>query len=52
MNPTTRRGRPAALALAGLSYIAVGHNHDRGTVRNAVPLCELLVVEGYVGNGS
>jgi aspartate-semialdehyde dehydrogenase len=35
----------------GLSYVAVGHNHDRGTVGNAVPLCELLVAEGYVGDG-
>jgi aspartate-semialdehyde dehydrogenase len=35
----------------GLSYVAVGHNHDRGTVGNAVPLCELLVAERYVGNG-
>ncbi len=46
------RIRAAEALENGLSYVAVGHNHDRGTVGNAVPLCELLVAEGYVGNGS
>ena len=45
------RIRQAESLANGLSYLAVGHNHDRGTVGNAVPSCELLVAEGYVGNG-
>ena len=31
----------------GLAYVAVGHNHDRGTVGNAVILTELVAAEGY-----
>jgi aspartate-semialdehyde dehydrogenase len=30
----------------GLSFVAVGHNHDRGTVGNAVILTELAAQEG------
>jgi aspartate-semialdehyde dehydrogenase len=30
----------------GISYVAVGHNHDRGTVGNAVILTELAAQEG------
>ena len=29
----------------GISYLAVGHNHDRGTVGNAVILTELVARE-------
>ncbi|CAN5737502.1 aspartate-semialdehyde dehydrogenase [soil metagenome] len=30
----------------GISFVAVGHNHDRGTVGNAVILTELVAQEG------
>jgi aspartate-semialdehyde dehydrogenase len=30
----------------GVAYVAVGHNHDRGTVGNAVILTELVAQEG------
>jgi aspartate-semialdehyde dehydrogenase len=30
----------------GVAYVAVGHNHDRGTVGNAVILTELVAKEG------
>jgi aspartate-semialdehyde dehydrogenase len=30
----------------GIAYVAVGHNHDRGTVGNAVILTELVAREG------
>jgi aspartate-semialdehyde dehydrogenase len=30
----------------GISFVAVGHNHDRGTVGNAVILTELAAKEG------
>jgi aspartate-semialdehyde dehydrogenase len=33
----------------GISYVVVGHNHDRGTVGNAVILTELVAAEGYAG---
>jgi aspartate-semialdehyde dehydrogenase len=31
----------------GIGFVAVGHNHDRGTVGNAVILTELVAAEGY-----
>ena len=33
----------------GIAYVAVGHNHDRGTVGNAVILTELVAAEGFAG---
>lgn len=41
------RIRPAAID-NGLSFVAVGHNHERGTYGNALILTELVVKEGLV----
>lgn len=43
------RIRPAPSFTNGVGFIAVGHNHGRGTYGNAVLLTELLVKEGLVG---
>jgi aspartate-semialdehyde dehydrogenase len=43
------RIRPHGALPNGLSFVAVGHNHDRGTVGNAVILTELVAAEGYAG---
>lgn len=43
------RIRPAAALPNGISFVAVGHNHDRGTVGNAVILTELVAAEGFAG---
>ncbi len=39
------RIRPHTAFANGVSYVAVGHNHDRGTVGNAVILTELVARE-------
>lgn len=46
---TVGRVRSADAFPNGLSFVAVGHNHDRGTVGNAVITCELVVAEQLVG---
>jgi aspartate-semialdehyde dehydrogenase len=43
------RLRPAPTFSNGLSMIAVGHNHGRGTYGNTVLLAELLLGEGLLG---
>jgi aspartate-semialdehyde dehydrogenase len=46
------RLRPQEALRNGIGYVAVGHNHDRGTVGNAVMVSELLVAEGLVDGGA
>lgn len=43
------RVRPAPAFDHGVGFVAVGHNHGRGTYGNSVLLTELLVKEGLVG---
>lgn len=43
------RVRPAPVFDSGVSFVAVGHNHGRGTYGNSLLLTELLVQEGLVG---
>jgi aspartate-semialdehyde dehydrogenase len=46
---TVGRVRPHDAFANGLSYVACAHNHERGTVGNAVIACELVVARGLVG---
>ena len=39
------RIRPHTAFANGVSYVAVGHNHDRGTIGNAVILTALVARE-------
>lgn len=43
------RFRPAPGLPNGLGFVAVGHNHGRGTYGNAVMLAELIHAEGLLG---
>lgn len=47
---TVGRVRPHDAFANGLSYVAVAHNHERGTVGNAVIVCELVVAQGFVSD--